>query len=112
MPTVLRRGPYVFVFFSSDQNEPPHIHVKRNQAIAKFWPKPVSLAKNRGFKKPELKKIAKLAAESEQALVEAWHDYFGASQRAVDGGPRSDNPPSEHRTGGRPTRSGSAGVVS
>ena len=28
MPTVMRVGPYSFVFFSSDRGEPPHIHVK------------------------------------------------------------------------------------
>jgi len=78
MPTVLRHGPYTFVFFSSDQNEPIHVHVKRDCAIAKFWLEPVSLAKNRGFKKPALKEIAKLVERFQQPLVEAWHDYFSA----------------------------------
>jgi hypothetical protein len=78
MPTVLRHGPYAFVFFSSDRSEPPHIHVKRDRAIAKYWLEPVSLAKNRWFAKSELKKIAKLVEQFEQQLVEAWHDYIGA----------------------------------
>ena len=59
-------------------NEPPHIHVKRDRAIAKYWLEPVSLVKNRGFKASELKKIAKLVERYRQRLVEAWHDYFGA----------------------------------
>jgi hypothetical protein len=70
MPTVLRHGPYAFVFFSSDQSEPPHIHVTRDEAIAKFWLEPVSFAKNRGFRKPELRRIAKLVVQFEQQLVE------------------------------------------
>jgi len=78
MPTVLRHGPYAFVFFSSDQNEPPHVHVLRDQAVAKYWLGPVSLAKNRGFKNPELRRIARLIVQFEQQLAEAWHDYFGA----------------------------------
>lgn len=78
MPTVYRHGPYAFVFFSSDQQEPPHVHVKRDQAIAKYWLEPISLAKNRGFKKPTLKEIAKLVEQFQPQLVEAWHDYFGA----------------------------------
>jgi hypothetical protein len=49
MPTVLQDGPYNFIFFSSDQSEPPHIHVKRDRQIVKFWLTPVSLANNRGF---------------------------------------------------------------
>jgi Domain of unknown function (DUF4160) len=76
--TVLRHGPYAFVFFSSDQTEPPHIHVTRDRAIAKYWLEPVSLAKNQGFKKPALKKIAKLVEQYREPLIEAWHDYFGA----------------------------------
>ena len=29
MPTVDHDGPYDFIFFSSDREEPPHIHVSR-----------------------------------------------------------------------------------
>jgi hypothetical protein len=36
MPTVLREGPYVFAFFASDQPEPRHIHVKRDDQGASF----------------------------------------------------------------------------
>jgi hypothetical protein len=45
MPTVLQDGPYSLVFFSSDKGEPPHIHVKRDRRIAKFWLGPAVLAK-------------------------------------------------------------------
>lgn len=77
MPTVLQDGPYSFVFFSSDREEPPHVHVKRDRHIAKFWLDPVSLAKNRGFKEHELNKIARLVVKHREKLWEAWHDYFG-----------------------------------
>lgn len=53
MPTVLHDAPYSFVFFSSDLGEPPHIHVKRDRRIAKFWLDPVSVANNKGFKERE-----------------------------------------------------------
>jgi hypothetical protein len=78
MPTVLRDGPYTFVFFSSDRNEPPHIHIKRDRQIAKFWLDPVSFAKNRGFAEHELNQIERLVVQYQQTLFEAWHDYFGA----------------------------------
>lgn len=76
MPTVLREGPYSFVFFSSDQDEPIHIHVERDRQIAKFWLQPVSLAKNKGFRKHELDRITRLVLQYEEMFVEAWHDYF------------------------------------
>ena len=78
MPGVLQVGPYRFIFFSSDRDEPIHIHVKRDRQVAKFWLKPVSLAKNKGFKQHELDGIAALVMQYEMILIEAWHDYFDA----------------------------------
>jgi len=37
VPTILRDGPYRFFFFSNEGFEPPHVHVQRDRAIAKFW---------------------------------------------------------------------------
>ena len=34
MPTVLRAGPYRFLFYSSDAEEPPHVHVERDDNSA------------------------------------------------------------------------------
>ncbi len=53
-------------------------NVKRDKALAKYWLNPVSLAKNRGFKDPALKKIAKLVEQHQQHLLEAWHEFFDA----------------------------------
>ena len=49
MPEVLRIGPYKFFIVSLDYNEPPHIHVRRENNVAKFWLDPVSLQKSGGF---------------------------------------------------------------
>ncbi len=76
MPTVLQDGPYGFIFFSSDRGEPPHIHVKRDRQLAKYWLAPITVEKNRGFKDHELNQIAKLVEEHRTVLLDAWHDYF------------------------------------
>ena len=47
MPTVLRSGPYRFYFYSHEPNEPPHVHVDRDDLSAKFWLQPVGLAELR-----------------------------------------------------------------
>ena len=78
MPTVLQDGPYSFVFFSSDRGEPPHIHVKRDRQITKFWLNPIVLVNNKGFKEHELNQIARLVVKHQEILMEAWHDYFGS----------------------------------
>ncbi len=49
MPTVLRSGPYRFYFYSHEPNEPPHVHVDRDDVSAKFWLDPVQLAANLDF---------------------------------------------------------------
>lgn len=76
MPTVCQVGPYSFIFFSSDKGEPPHIHVRRDRQLVKFWLQPISLSKNRGFKDHELNDILQMVETYEQQLLEAWHDYF------------------------------------
>ncbi|MFZ2445097.1 MAG: DUF4160 domain-containing protein [Syntrophobacteraceae bacterium] len=55
-PVVLRTGPYRFYFYSHEPNEPPHVHIDRDDQSAKFWLSPVSLAYNLdGFvKTPEM----------------------------------------------------------
>jgi len=77
MPTVLRSGPYRIYFVSHDMNEPPHVHVDRDDQSAKFWLAPVALARNLGFNAVELRRIQRLVAEHESQLVEAWNEYFG-----------------------------------
>lgn len=78
MPTVMRIAPFAFVFFSSDRLEPSHIHVKRDDAIVKFWLEPVLYSKSRGFADHELETIRKLVEEHRETFLRAWHDYFGA----------------------------------
>lgn len=64
MPTVLRRGPYRFYFFSHEPNEPPHVHVDRDQLSAKIWLQPVALARNIGFAAHELNRILRLVEDN------------------------------------------------
>ncbi len=77
MPTVLRVGPYRFFFYAGDRGEPLHIHVEREDKIAKFWLEPLRLQRSGGFNRMELGQIQKIIAEHHAHLMEAWHDYFG-----------------------------------
>ena len=77
MPTVLRSGPYRFYFYSHEPDEPPHVHVDRDEQSAKFWLAPVCLARNLGFSPTELRKVQRLVEEHESMLLEGWHEHFG-----------------------------------
>src|SRR3989442_13452197 len=50
MPTLLRSGPYRLFFYSGDRGEPPHVHVERENSVAKVWLDPVRLERNTGFR--------------------------------------------------------------
>ena len=76
MPTVLREGPYRVYFYSHEPDEPAHVHVDRDNASAKIWLLGPRLAKNHGFSVSELKKIGSIVRKNQQALWEAWNDYF------------------------------------
>jgi hypothetical protein len=78
MPTVLRTGPYRVYFYSHEPNEPPHVHVDRDDRTAKFWLAPVALARNLGFSPGELSKVEKVIQRHQRALLEAWNEYFGS----------------------------------
>jgi hypothetical protein len=78
MPTIWRSGPYRFYFYSHEPNEPPHVHVDRDDLSAKFWLQPVSLSRNFGFSPKELRKLQKLVLQQLAAFLEAWHGHFGA----------------------------------
>ncbi len=77
MPTVLRIGPYRFFFYANDRDEPPHIHIEREDRIAKFWLNPVRLHSSGGFNRTEIGRMQRLVIKHRQQLMEAWNEYFG-----------------------------------
>ena len=78
MPTILRVGPYRFFFYSADGDEPPHVHVERDDSVAKFWIDPVRLDTSGGYRRAELRDIERLVAEHRRELMEAWHGFFAS----------------------------------
>lgn len=77
MPTVLREFAYRFYFYSHEPNEPPHIHIDRDNLSVKFWLEPVSLARNRGFASRELRTLEVLVEQKRTLFLEAWNEHFG-----------------------------------
>ena len=78
MPTVLKVGPYRFFFYAGDRDEPKHVHVEREDKIAKFWLDPVRLQNSGGFSRVEISSIHKIINENHLKLMEVWHEYFGS----------------------------------
>jgi hypothetical protein len=76
VPTVLRVGPYRFFFYASDRDEPAHIHVEREDSIAKYWLDPVRLHSSGGLSRGEISRVEKLVSKHQSEFMEAWNEYF------------------------------------
>jgi hypothetical protein len=76
MPTVLISGPYRFFFYAGDGEEPPHVHVERDDCEAKIWLEPVRLERSSGFAARELRRIEQIVSEYQPQLLDAWNDFF------------------------------------
>lgn len=77
VPTVLRLRAYRFFFVSLDRSEPPHVHVRRESMVAKFWLDPSALERTLSFSRLELNNILKLVHEHREQLIRSWYDFFG-----------------------------------
>ena len=77
MPTILRIRAYRFFFVSVDRSEPPHVHVRRDNMVAKFWLEPLALERAGGFSRVELNAIARIVEEHREQFVRSWYEFFG-----------------------------------
>jgi hypothetical protein len=77
MPALLRDGPYRFFIYSIDCNEPPHIHVERDDDVAKFWLTPVRLQNSGGFRRNEINRIQRLIEKNLDSLLRGWNERCG-----------------------------------
>ncbi|WP_332684742.1 DUF4160 domain-containing protein [Bosea sp. (in: a-proteobacteria)] len=75
MPTALRDGPYRFLFFSADCVEPAHMHVQRDDKLAKIWLHDLSFADTGGFSPRELARIIATARDRKAYLQERWNEH-------------------------------------
>jgi Domain of unknown function (DUF4160) len=75
MPTVTIEG-YKFRFYSSDIREPPHVHVIKDDNVAKIWLQPVTVEYNRGYNQSTLNYLLRLTHQHQVDLLEAWNVHF------------------------------------
>ena len=81
MPTILRTGAYRSYFFSPDNTEPPHVLVERDNNSARFWLRPVIVARNLGFSSIELRRIERMIRTHQVFLLKEWSEFSDAESR-------------------------------
>ena len=75
MPTVIIIKGFRFFFYSND-HDPEHIHIEKDNKTAKFYLTPVELVKSKRFNASELKVIRRLTEENEELFKVKWNEYF------------------------------------
>lgn len=53
-----------------------HVHVERDENIAKFWLDPIRLQISGGFNAVELRRIQTIIGERQNQIIGAWHENF------------------------------------
>ena len=76
MPTLLREGPFRFFFYLGDRGEPPHVHVRRDNNIAKFWLNPVTLERSGGLSRSELRRVERIIERNQSSFLGEWDVRF------------------------------------
>ena len=77
MPTVLIVEGFRFFFFSNEGLEPPHIHIEKAEAYAKFWLQPAQLVHSEGLTPSQLRRVRELVDQHGALFLERWNEYFG-----------------------------------
>lgn len=77
MPLILAISGFKFKFYSNENHEPPHVHVVKGKAEAKWWLDPeLEEEFSTGFKVGELRQIRELLKLHRDAILQAWKDHF------------------------------------
>lgn len=50
--------------------------MQRDRSLAKYWLRPVNLARSTGFSPHELRAIEGIVTENAEKLLEEWREYF------------------------------------
>ena len=77
IPTILFLNGFRFFFYSNENNEPAHIHVRKGSGEGKIWLEPtMQSAWFVGFTKQEESMAVQIAGENEQLFKTKWNEYF------------------------------------
>lgn len=75
MPTIFVFFGYRFLFYSND-HEPVHVHVVKDDCEAKYNVEPIVLVYNHGFKNREIAIIESIIDENQEIIIERWKNFF------------------------------------
>lgn len=75
-PTIHLEDGYQFHIWPNEGTEPPHVHVSKGGAKAKWWLAPVKEDYNRGFNPSQCRRIRDILREHHDMMLERWYERF------------------------------------
>ena len=75
MPTLFVFFGFRFLFYSND-HEPVHIHIVKDDCEAKYNVNPIQQVYNRGYKKREIALIESIIVENQDVIIDRWKTFF------------------------------------
>jgi hypothetical protein len=76
MPTIWHEQGFAFGFFSADRNEPPYIHVFKEDKQAKWWLDPIAEARRGGFNESDRSKVRRIIVAQREFFISRWRQHF------------------------------------
>lgn len=77
MPTLLTEDGFRFFFYSSEGNEPAHVHVQKGDAEGKIWLEPTfERVFMHGFTPQEEKRLIEIAYRKQGYFKKRWYAFF------------------------------------
>lgn len=79
MPTLLLEKGFRFFFYSNENNEPMHTHVRKGNAETKIWLEPtLTVAWTHGFTKAEENALLEITIANFENFKSRWNEYFNS----------------------------------
>ncbi len=76
MPKLFEWKGWIFLFYSLDRMEPPHVHVRKERRELKVWLKDISVARNQRCSPKDISDILSVVEVHKDAFLEKWHEHF------------------------------------
>ena len=75
MPKIFEFFGFSFMFFSND-HEPIHVHIVKDNCEAKYNINPIQQVYNKGFKPREIRLIETIIEDNADVITERWAEFF------------------------------------
>ena len=76
MPTIYRFDGFRFFFYSNEGNEPPHLHVAKDDGELKIWLNSLVIDYSYKFKASEVKIIIKIVRNNQKRFLNDWIKFY------------------------------------